>query len=72
MRTSLQQLLAAIPGEVVSDVVLPVSEAVTNAILCGFLRIPHRSLMSPCGRGRWLIGQLVDELCFAKARSETL
>jgi hypothetical protein len=68
----LQQLPAAIPGEVVSDVVLPVSEAVTNAIRCGFLRIPHRSPDEPCGRGRWLIGQLVDELCFVKARSETL
>jgi hypothetical protein len=29
-------------------------------------------LTSPCGRGRWLIGQLVDELCLARVRSGTL
>jgi len=43
----LQQLPVAIPGEVVSDVALPVSEAVTNAIMCGFLRIPYRSPDEP-------------------------
>jgi hypothetical protein len=35
VRTSLQQLPAAIPGEVVSDVVLPVSEAVTTPSCVG-------------------------------------
>jgi anti-sigma regulatory factor (Ser/Thr protein kinase) len=33
--TSLQELPAAIPGEVVNDLVLAVSEAATNAILYG-------------------------------------
>ena len=35
MRTSLQELPAAIPGEVVDDLVLAVSEAANDAILCG-------------------------------------
>jgi anti-sigma regulatory factor (Ser/Thr protein kinase) len=35
VRTSLQELPAAIPGEVVDDLVLAVSEAATNAILYG-------------------------------------
>ena len=72
MRTSLQQLPVAIPGEVVSDVVLPVSEAVTNAIVCGFLRIPHRSPDEPLRAWAVADRQLVDELCFVKARSGTL
>jgi hypothetical protein len=41
----LQQLPAAIPGEVVDELALAVSEAVTNAILCGFLQ-------HPAGQGR--------------------
>jgi anti-sigma regulatory factor (Ser/Thr protein kinase) len=35
VRSSLQALPAATPGEVVDDLVLAVSEAATNAILCG-------------------------------------
>ena len=35
VRTSLQELPAAIPGEVVDDLVLAVSEAANDAILCG-------------------------------------
>jgi hypothetical protein len=38
-RSSLQQLPAALPGDIVDDLVLAVSDATTNAILDGFCNI---------------------------------
>jgi hypothetical protein len=97
VRTSLQQLPAAIEGDVVDNLVLAVSEATTNASRMGPATssrsrwpsgckaagsrrrsvtgaAPHPAplpLTRPCGRGLWLIGQLVDELRLAKARPGT-
>jgi len=64
----LQQLPAAILGEVVDDVVLTVSEAVTNAILCGFLQHPA----GQGGRrvqGGWIEATICDRAAPASHRS---
>src|SRR6266542_3499298 len=72
IRHSLAEMPAAIPDEVVDDLVLAVSEAATNAILYGSDDARTAPVASLRGRGLWLIGQLVDELRLAKARPGTL
>jgi hypothetical protein len=58
--TSLQQLPAAIPGEVVSDVVLPVSEAVTNASCVGSCNIQLVKVAVGV-QGGWIEATICDQ-----------
>jgi len=58
--TSLQQLPAAIPGEVVSDVVLTVSEAVTNASCVGSCNIQLVKVAVGV-QGGWIEATICDQ-----------
>jgi anti-sigma regulatory factor (Ser/Thr protein kinase) len=56
----LQQLLAAIPGEVVDDVVLAVSEAVTNAFVWGSCNVQLVRVAAGV-QGGWIEATICDQ-----------